>query len=208
MMRGVAGHDSEPITGQLHAVSDQMSKTSERVEQAMGSTEYVHRRRRRLDAVTIGGIIGLTIAVAGLVWTLWHNRQPEDVLQYAQQKVTSTVPGRSVVGGNDDVPVVSTGRKCNNSDKRLTIRGTKSWVSVQPGGSYIEENPIIGIRDPGCTNPTFANFVPDAVIERTRQLCDQYQVKYVLWQIIVVETPLDRGYQPASLSTEAFAIYP
>ena len=204
----MAGPDDEPITGQLHAVSDRMSRTAKRVDTTMGSREYTHRRRRRLDMMTLVGIVGLIIAVAGLVWTIRYNRLPDDVLQYTQQKVISTVPGKSVVGGSENVPVVSTGRKCNNSDKRLTIRGTKAWVSVQPGGSYINDNPITGIRDPGCTNPTFASFVPRAVIERTRQLCDQYRVRYVLWQIIIVETPIDRGFQPASVSTEPFAVYP
>lgn len=152
-------------------------------------------------------IITLSLAVFSLPPRL--RTPPFDPLQLPTQLVLNHIDG---VDGpalhiGEDLKVEAT--KCNTSGHEVGVTGHATWRSVSPAGSVVEGSSGSSVRpgEPRCVTRVYANPVPPAVLDRTRELLDEGNPS-VAWQLSGIETPLGPGAVQRAWTTETFVILP
>ena len=147
------------------------------------------------DGLVVALRVAVVVALASLallgfvVIRQWTESAPFDPLgQYPPQEVmnrTAGVRGPSAHVGDD---VVVTGIKCNDSDVPVTVRGSYSWVSVEPRGAVVPTGEGLTQRRPGCETFRFENPMPDEVIQRSEELLDRGITP--IWYIAGFDEPI------------------
>lgn len=142
-------------------------------------------------AVAVASIVTLVLVLVAQVL----DEPPFDPLgEYPTQQVRSRVEGMEGPAAMVGDVVVVAGIKCNGSDRPVKVRGSLSWVSIDPRGSIVQVGGGTAMRSPGCTSFRFENPMPDAVRDRSVELLGRGIVP--IWHITGYEEPIAPNGHP------------
>lgn len=155
--------------------------------------------------------LGLASALIGVAtFEVWQDANRWDPLGNYPVQTLLTADGTTPIGEptyylDDDITV--RGVKCVDSDAPVQVSGVMSWTSIEPPGSIIEVGRGVATRDPGCTQATYSNPIPPAVMGRIAALVAD-GVEQSTWRISGVETPQRDGEtgEQRAWSTPTFTI--
>lgn len=162
---------------------------------------------------------------------VWAQTRPEPWAPLSYQTAPQTVLGTPelvTVNGIESTVVVldwsdadgshppsfkATGAKCNNETVTIRKRTERSYSSIAPVGSVIEDGSSFVDTLPGCTTRTaenpWVNVVPQAVLDRAATLSARGDNPVTLWQFRGEDTPVAADGSegvPAFWRTDTFAI--
>lgn len=153
--------------------------------------QWMNGGRYKIIGAALGGGVAVLVAVAVAAWAA-APPPPFDPLPVSETQTVKSrvfgVDGPAVLAG-DDVKV--SGRRCNNSDATIQVRGNLTWQSVLPRGSTMGEQVFApGPLIVGCTSFNFSNPMPPVVVERIEALSRQ-GIDHSVWRIAGDATPID-----------------
>ncbi len=171
-----------------------------------GSTVYeiappeLPKQHKLLHAV---GYVTILLAVILLTLFGYHEWQEftkwDPLGDYPIQTVSSETKvldtSQSISGAVNTSPsftvddfVYITGIKCVVGDRPVNVRGELSWVSDHPPGIVTGTVRGGGQREPGCTERTFANPIPEDVKDEVQRLAEK-GITTTTWHLTGTEIP-------------------